>query len=161
MWFSVSATTRPRRATEQEGKDYFFLSKEEFLRKIERGELIEWEQIYGDYYGSLKSEVDRAFAAGSALLFDVDVNGALSIKKKFAHEAVLLFIKPPSLDVLAARLRSRKTESEDALRKRLERASMELGKAPEFDHTIVNDDLEKAVDRADEIVRREVLAQEV
>ncbi len=159
--FSVSATTRSRRPTEEHGKDYFFLSREDFQRNIQRGELIEWEEIYGDYYGSLNSEVQRAFGSNRSLLFDIDVNGALSIKRKFGAESLLIFIKPPSIEVLATRLRRRKTESEEAVRRRLERASMELGRAPEFDYAIVNDDLQRAVERADEIIRREVLTQEV
>ncbi|HWP81376.1 MAG TPA: guanylate kinase [Bacteroidota bacterium] len=152
MLFSVSATTRAKRPGEVEGKDYFFLTKEEFTSRVERGELVEWEEIYGNYYGTLKSEVDRALSRGEVMLFDVDVKGALSIKKKYGSEAILIFIKPPSFEALKERLTNRKTEDEAALKRRLERVSMELQQADQFDFQVVNDDLSTAIDQVDKII---------
>jgi guanylate kinase len=152
--FSVSATTRHRRSTEIDGKDYYFIPVSEFEKKIQRGDLIEWENIYGDYYGSLKSEVDKAYAAGRSILFDVDVKGALSIKNKYGKEAVLIFIKPPSIEKLTERLRNRKTESEESFIRRMERVTMELSRANEFDHIIVNDELEKAINTVDSVIQK-------
>jgi len=149
--FSVSATTRPKRPREVQGKDYFFLSKEEFKKKIGQGELVEWEEIYGDYYGTLKSEIDRVQRNGMPMLFDVDVKGALTIKKQYP-EAVLIFIKPPSMEALKARLMMRKTESEEALKKRLERVPMELEQGKYFDHSVVNDTVDNAVAEVENIV---------
>lgn len=152
--FSVSATTRPKRAHEVDGKDYFFLAKNEFERRIRNDELVEWEQIYGDYYGSLKSEIDRAFREGKSIILDVDVKGALSIKTKYANDSVLIFIKPPSREILTRRLMNRKTETAEALNKRLERVAMEIERSKEFDFTVVNDDLEEAVGKVDLIICR-------
>lgn len=151
MKFSVSATTRPKRNGEIDGKDYFFLSREEFEKKIQNGELLEWEEIYGNYYGTLKSVVENALKNGDVLVFDVDVNGALSIKKKFPDDSILIFIKPPNIETLKERLKRRKTESEEQIKKRLERVPMELEKAKYFDYIFVNDNLEdtiKSVTRA-------------
>ncbi len=151
--FSVSATTRPKRAVETDGRDYFFLSKEEFERRIGRDELVEWEEIYGDYYGTLKCEVDRAISTRTPMLFDVDVKGALSIRKKYPDNALLIFIRPPSLEILIERLRNRKTETPETFARRIERVTMELGMAPQFDRSVVNDDLNRAFDDADGIVK--------
>jgi guanylate kinase len=151
MHFSVSATTRARRANEIDGHDYHFITREEFQAKIRRDELAEWEQIYDDFYGTPLSEI--AATGGGAVLFDIDVKGALSIKRKYPAQSLLIFVRPPSLEVLAERLRNRKTESAEALKKRLERATMELELAKEFDHTVTNDVLEEAIARADAIVR--------
>ena len=153
FFFSISATSRPKRMVEVHGKDYFFITRKEFEEKIRRDELAEWEQIYGDYYGSLKSEINRAFAAGTSILFDVDVKGALSIKKKYPMDTVLIFVQPPSIELLTERLRNRKTETPETFAKRMERVAMELELAPEFDHTIINDVLEKAIGAVDEIVK--------
>jgi guanylate kinase len=131
--FSVSATTRKKRDAEVHGQDYFFLTEKEFEEKIAQGELIEWERIYGDYYGSLKSQVDHALRTGTSMLFDVDVKGALSIKRKYPTDAVLIFIDPPSLESLTQRLSNRKTESAETLHRRLERVPMEMAKGAEFD----------------------------
>ncbi len=155
--FSVSATTRSKRNTEIEGKDYFFISKNEFEKKINQDELIEWEQIYGDYYGSLKSEVEKAMNNDRAILFDIDVKGALSIKNKYPKDSILIFIKPPSLKLLTDRLRSRKTETAETLNKRMERVTMELDCAKKFDHCVVNDVLEKAVSSVDAIIAGEII----
>ncbi len=150
--FSVSATTRSQRPEEQEGKDYFFLTQEEFKSKIHRRELVEWELIYDDYYGTLKSEIDRALRSGKRMVFDVDVKGALSIKRNYPRETVLIFIKPPSMEVLKQRLARRKTESEASLQKRLERVPMELAQERNFDFSVVNDDISYAVQEVESIV---------
>ncbi|MDD8018504.1 MAG: guanylate kinase [Bacteroidota bacterium] len=152
--FSVSATTRTMREGEREGKDYFFLTKEEFERLIVRGELVEHEFFYQTYYGTLKREVDRALNAGHSMIFDVDVKGAQSIKKKYPNDTIQFFIAPPSKEVLEQRLRNRKTESEEKIRHRLERVPMELEIGKSFDHIVVNDDLQKAINDVDGIVKK-------
>jgi guanylate kinase len=149
--FSVSATTRPRRGKEVDGKDYYFISRNEFEQGIKEQKFIEHENIYGDLYGTPKSEVQRVVGAGKSILFDVDVNGAISIKKQFP-EAVLIFIKPPSVEILYSRLVKRKTDSPESLKKRLERVPLELKKEDEFDYQVVNDDLEKAVAEVERII---------
>lgn len=143
--FSVSATTRPKRNGEVDGRDYFFLTREEFESKIKNGELLEWEEIYGNYYGTLKSVVESALKNGEVLLFDVDVNGAISIKNKFPDDSVLIFIKPPNIETLKERLKRRKTETDEQIQKRLERVPMELEKAGYFDYIFVNDNLDDTV----------------
>ena len=152
MLFSVSATTRPKREMEVEGKDYFFLPRQEFERRTRVGELVEWEEIYGDLYGTLKIEVDRALTNGKAMLFDIDVKGGLSIKRKYLGDAVLIFVKPPSLEVLKSRLLNRKTEDEATFRRRMERVAMELGMASLFDYQVVNDDVQTAIAEVDKLV---------
>ena len=149
--FSVSATTRPRRPGEQDGKDYFFLTPDEFRRRVGTGEFVEWEEIYGNFYGTLQNEVDAALAAGKHLLFDVDVKGALSIKAKYP-QALLIFISPPSAAVLEDRLRARLTEDAVTLARRLERVPMELAQAPKFDRCVVNDLLDRATGEVQTIV---------
>lgn len=156
MEFSVSATTRRQRDGEVHGRDYYFLTREEFLEKIGQDELVEWEEIYGYYYGTLKSVVEKALREGKLLLFDVDVNGGLSIKKKYPEDALLIFIAPPSIEIAMKRLRDRKTESEEDLRRRFERMPMEMEKGNLYDFTVVNDQLERAVDTVDEIIQREI-----
>lgn len=142
--FSVSATTRAPRPGEQDGTDYFFLSDDEFRRRVEDGEFIEFETYNGHLYGTLRSEIERIATVGIALL-DIDVRGALNVKRLYGDEALTLFIEPPSLAALADRLRNRRTEDEDVVRRRLERAEDELTYAPRFDAIVVNDDLETAV----------------
>jgi guanylate kinase len=154
--FSVSATTRPKRPTETDGKDYFFLARAEFEKRIAAGAFVEWESIYGNLYGTLKSEVDAALAQGTHLIFDVDVKGALSIKRAYP-EACLIFIRPPSIAVLEQRLRARLTEDAETLRQRMERVPMELDQAGLFDHQVVNDVLSDATDEVDTIVKQHVL----
>jgi len=157
LTFSVSATTREKRDNEIEGVDYFFITREDFERRKQRGEFIECEEIYGDYYGSLKSEVERAINAGKSIVFDVDVKGAMSIKKQYPKDAVLIFIKPPSIEVLKDRLMKRGTESESELEKRLQRVEMEMDQAQHFDYVVVNDNLQKAINEVNEIVQKETL----
>ncbi len=154
MLFSVSATTRPRRNAETEGKDYFFLSRSEFETRIRKGDLIEWEEIYGNYYGTLKSEVNKALQQGRAMLFDVDVKGGLSIRQAFRDDSLLIFIKPPSFEVLWKRLENRKTENFETFKVRMARVPMELEEGNKFDHQVVNDDLQKAIEEVDSIIRK-------
>ena len=142
--FSVSATTRSRRADEVDGKDYFFLGEPEFKKRLAAGDFVEWEQLYGDHYGTLKSEVDRARDSNKNLLFDVDVKGGLSIKKVYP-DALLIFIRPPGIEALRTRLLKRQTEDLVTVQKRLDRVPMELELGAQFYHDVVNDDLEKAI----------------
>jgi guanylate kinase len=151
--FSVSATTRPRREHEADGVDYHFLTREEFRRRVDAGEFVEFEELFGQMYGTLKKEVDAGLGAGKSLLFDVDVKGALSIKKLYDGTAVLIFVKPPDVASLLARLQNRRTEDPEALRRRLDRVPLEMAEAGKFDHQVVNDLLEDAVARVDDIVR--------
>ncbi len=156
LLFSVSATTRSIRAGEVEGKDYFFLTRDDFERKIEAGELVEWEEIYGNLYGTLKSEVDRALSQGRVMLFDIDVKGGLSIKRHYPDDSVLIFIKPPSVEVLRQRLLNRKTEDPTAVAQRMERVAMELEQGTKFDYQVVNDDLATAIAEVEKIVTSHV-----
>lgn len=144
--FSVSATSRAPRGQEVDGQDYYFLSHDEFIRRVHRDEFLEWEEVYaGTCYGTLKSEIDRIWSKNNIIVFDVDVNGGRNIKRYFGSDALSIFVMPPSLDVLEQRLRNRGTDSEEAIVKRLGRSAEELKQAPLFDVTIVNDDLHHAV----------------
>lgn len=154
--FSVSATTRSMRPGESNGKDYFFLSTEEFERLIENRELVEHEHFYGTHYGTLKREVDRALKAGHCMIFDVDVKGARSIKTMYPDDTVQVFIAPPSIEVLEQRLRNRGTEDEEKLRRRLQRVPMEIETGMTFDHIVVNDDLQSAIEEVDAIVTSKI-----
>ena len=154
--FSVSATTRTKRLTEEEGKDYFFLRKEEFEQLIRQQALVEHEEIYGNYYGTLKREVDRALDAGKCMVFDVDVHGGLSIKKLYAEKSVIMFIEPPSIQVLETRLRNRKTEDEETFQRRMARVASELEIGKQFDYRIINDSLTRAIDEVDNIITRQL-----
>lgn len=151
--FSVSATTRTKRPRETHGQDYFFLTHDEFARKIHEDELVEWEEIYGQRYGTLKSEVDRVLRNGKMMLFDVDVKGALSIKRKYPREAVLIFVRPPDMETLKQRLTHRNTENEASLAKRLARVPMELEEGRNFDHTVINDEVNRAVGEIELLLR--------
>jgi len=151
--FSISATTRPKRTNEKDGVDYFFLTQEEFQKKISTGDFLEWEEVYaGTYYGSLKSEVDKLLEKGENVIFDVDVQGALNIKRIYGNQAIALFIRPPSAEVLAERLIQRGTESEESLKRRIDKSTYELSFEHEFDVTIVNTYLEEAQNNAKKIV---------
>jgi guanylate kinase len=153
MRFSVSATTRPPRAGERHGVDYYFLSEEAFRQLIQDGQLVEYEEVYpGRFYGTLQSEIASASPQHPVLL-DLDVKGALRIKERFGEEALAIFIKPPSLEVLAERLRKRGTENAATLAQRLERARMELAQENRFDAVVVNDDLERATTETLNLVR--------
>ena len=153
MRFSVSATTRPKRENETDGIDYHFLSPEEFRTKIANNEFLEWEEVYKDrYYGSLKSEVDRILNEGNIALFDIDVVGGLNIRKHYGRQLLDVFVMPPSVDELHKRLVARATEDEESLRKRLDKAEEEMHAAFQFNHVIVNVDLQKAIQEAEDKV---------
>jgi guanylate kinase len=154
--FSVSGTTRMKRPNEKNGVDYFFLSKEEFERLIQKNELVEHELIYGNYYGTLKREVDRAVRNNKTMVFDVDVKGGLSIKRLYGDNAALIFIEPPSVAVLEQRLRNRKTEDEETFRKRMERVALELEMGKQFDFHVINNTLSRAIDEVDEIIKKQI-----
>ncbi|MCK5573595.1 MAG: guanylate kinase [Bacteroidetes bacterium] len=142
--FSVSATTRLARPGEQDGRDYYFLAKPEFLRQVQEGDFVEWEELFGNYYGTLRSEIGGKRNKGKHLVFDVDVKGALSIKRQYP-EALLIFVHPPSVEALRQRLRDRHTEDESALKLRTDRVAMELKARHKFDCQVANDSLEQAV----------------
>lgn len=147
--FSISATSRQKRGEEVDGKDYYFLSAKEFKNKIKNDEFLEWEEVYRDnFYGTLKTEVERIWAKGKNVIFDIDVSGGLRIKRKFPNETLAVFVKPPSIDELKIRLKKRKTESEDKINMRVAKASAELATAPLFDVIVVNDNLENALEDA-------------
>lgn len=154
--FSVSATTRQQRPNEVHGKDYFFLDREEFQQRIASGELIEWEEIFGNLYGTLRSQIARQLqeAEGDArVIFDVDVKGALSIRAAFPDEALLVFIAPPSLEELERRLRNRQTESAQVQQTRINRARMEMEMQGQFDAVVVNDIVERAVQQIEALLQ--------
>ncbi len=150
--FSVSATTRPQRPGEVHGKDYFFLSRQEFEAAIRAGDLVEYEEIFGHLYGTLRSQVEEALRRGEFLLFDVDVKGALSLRRAYPEETFLIFIAPPSMEELERRLRQRGTETEEQIRQRLQRAAIELGYQEAFDVVIRNERLEETLRQAELIV---------
>lgn len=156
--FSVSVTTRPKRKNEVDGVDYFFVDDKEFERRIENNEFIEWERFYDYYYGTLKSFVDDNISAGKSVLFEVDVKGALSLKKIYP-ESHLIYIDPPSFEELVKRLKNRKTESEEDLQKRIDRAKMELSYKQEFDYIFVNDELNKVYKNVKSLIK-EILSKE-
>lgn len=151
--FSISATSREKRGTEEDGKDYYFLSAKEFKNKIKNDEFLEWEEVYRDnFYGTLKTEVERIWKLGKHVIFDIDVSGGLRIKRKFPEETLAVFVKPPSIDELKIRLKKRKTESADKINMRVAKASAELATAPLFDVVIENDNLDNALKEAHELV---------
>ena len=150
LGFSISASTRDRRGrTESHGKDYYFLSPEEFKHKIDADEFIEWEEVYaGNFYGTLKSEIDRIWAEGKDVIFDVDVKGGLNLKKYFGDKALAIFVKVPSIDVLKARLNDRGTETEESLSRRLFKANFEMSFQDQFDVVLVNEHLDTSLAEA-------------
>ena len=153
--FSISATSRQPREGEVDGKDYYYLSHDEFMRRVAAGDFLEWEEVYqGTCYGTLKSEIDRIWNNGGVIVFDVDVNGGRNIKRYFGDDALSIFVMPPSVEVLEQRLRSRGTDSEESIARRLGRSAEELKQAPQFDVTIVNDDLQRAVSETREVINK-------
>ncbi|MEX0680267.1 MAG: guanylate kinase [Balneolales bacterium] len=151
--FSVSATTRPRRPHEENGREYHFLNQEEFEKAINEGAFLEWEEFYdGKRYGTLIKEVEKELKKGYFVLFDIEVKGALNVKAQYGNDAMAVFIKPPSDAVLVERLHNRGTENDESMQLRLNRARMELGYADSFDHVIVNDDLERAYEELSHLV---------
>lgn len=151
--FSISATSRKPRGEERDGVDYYFLSNDEFRARVERDEFVEWEEVYaGTCYGTLRSEMERIWAKGNVILFDVDVMGGIKLKRLFGDDACSVFIMPPSVEELERRLRGRGTDAEEVIRKRIDKAEFELSKSSEFDFTVVNDDLHQAVDETVAII---------
>lgn len=151
--FSVSATTRPPRAHEVEGRDYYFISPEKFRELLAQGAFVEWEEVYeGLFYGTLKREVERLWAAGRHIIFDIDVKGALNIKRLYPRETLAVFVRPPSVEALRKRLLGRSTEDEATLKKRLGKAEEEMASEDKFDLVLVNDSLEEALKKAEQIV---------
>ena len=151
--FSVSATTRGKRDHEEDGRDYYFLSKDDFEAKLKENQFIEYEEVYkGQYYGTLLSEVERIEQKGKHIVFDIDVKGAVSVKKAFGDRVLTVFIKPPSFEILKQRLIDRNTESEEALKTRIARMKEELTYETKFDRVLVNDLLEVAFEEAEHIV---------
>lgn len=151
--FSVSATSRARRGREKHGEHYYFISISEFKDHIKNDDFLEWEEVYRDnFYGTLKSEVERLWAEGKNVIFDIDVVGGLRIKKKFPDKTLAVFVKPPSVDELKIRLKKRSTESDDKINMRIAKASVELATAPQFDKIIKNYDLDTALGEAKQLV---------
>jgi len=153
LGFSISASTRDKRGrTEKNGKDYYFLSPDEFKQKIDAGEFIEWEEVYaGNFYGTLKSEIERIWREGKDVVFDVDVQGGIKLKQYFGDKALAIFVKVPSFEALQERLKGRGTESEESLSRRLFKAKFEMAFADKFDEIIVNDDLNRATSEAQKL----------
>ena len=152
--FSISAATREARGEEVNGKDYYFMSLSDFKTHIKNEDFVEWEEVYRDnFYGTLKSEVERIWAKGKNVIFDIDVAGGLRIKHKFPEETLAVFVKPPSVDELKRRLKERSTESEDKINMRIAKASVELATAPQFDVVIKNYDLNIALEEAHQLVK--------
>jgi guanylate kinase len=154
LGFSISASTRDKRGrTEQHGKDYYFLTPEEFKSKIDQNEFIEWEEVYeGNFYGTLKEEIQRLWDSGRHVIFDVDVKGGINLKKYFGDQALAIYVKVPSLEVLQERLKDRGTESDESLSRRLYKAKFESTFEDKFDTTILNDDIEKSFSQAEKLV---------
>ena len=151
--FSISATTRSPRINEVDGEDYHFISKIDFLDRIEKNEILEWQEVYQDvYYGTLRSEIDRIWAQGNHVVFDVDVQGAINLKKEFGNRAISIFIKVDKLSLLRDRLKDRGTETGESLNERVNKAVEEMKEETKFDEIIVNHDLELAFKEAEEIV---------
>lgn len=152
--FSVSATSRAKRAGEEHGRDYWFLSADEFRERIDTGDFVEWEEVYpNQFYGTLRSEIGRMHAQGLQVLFDVDVVGGLNLKEQFGEDALAVFVMPPSLEELERRLRNRSSESEDSLRKRVDKAVDEMEYADRFDVILRNEELPVAQQEALQLVK--------
>jgi guanylate kinase len=152
--FSISAASREPRGEEVNGKDYYFISTEEFKKHIKNEDFLEWEEVYRDnFYGTLKSEIERIWGLGKNVIFDIDVAGGLRIKHKFPEETLAVFVKPPSIDELKIRLKKRSTESDEKINMRIAKASVELATAPQFDKIIKNYDLDTAKEEAYQLVK--------
>jgi guanylate kinase len=152
--FSISATTRPPRGGEKNGKDYYFISKEEFLHRIAKKQFVEFEEVYsGTFYGTLRTEIERIWERGKTVIFDIDVEGGLHLKRKYDDQALAIFVQPPSLEVLIERLTGRGTDTAEKLSERFIKAEKELNYAPQFDIILKNYDLQTACEEAEELVR--------
>jgi guanylate kinase len=151
--FSVSATTRQKRDSEVDGKDYFFITEEEFISRIDNNEFAEWEKVYDYYYGTFRYFIEETIISGKSIILELDVNGAIALKKIY-NEANLIYILPPDTEELVKRLKNRRTETEADLLKRIERAKMELSMKDKFDYLVLNKDLEKAVLETKSLIKR-------
>jgi guanylate kinase len=152
--FSISATSRKIRGKEINGKDYYFISLEEFKKHIEKNDFVEWEEVYrNNFYGTLKSEIDRIWANGKHVIFDIDVVGGLRIKEKYPEQTLAVFVQPPSIEEMELRLRKRKTDSEEKILERVQKAERELKFSGRFDTVLVNDDLEEAKKKTYQLVK--------
>ncbi len=152
--FSISATSRAPRVHEKNGIDYYFMSLKEFKNHIKNDDFLEWEEVYRDnFYGTLKKEVERIWAQGKHVVFDIDVVGGLDIKKIYPEQTLAVFVQPPSIEELKIRLKKRKTESDDKINMRVAKASIELATAPQFDHIIINNELNVALEEAYDLVK--------
>src|SRR6201996_539927 len=152
--FSISATTRQPRGDEKDGKDYYFISKEEFLHFIAKKHFVEFEEVYsGTFYGTLRTEIERIWEKGNAVIFDIDVEGGLHLKRKYEDQALAIFVQPPSLEVLKQRLTGRGTDNEEKLKERFAKAEKELNYAPKFDIILKNHDLQTACAEAEQLVK--------
>ncbi len=159
--FSISACSREKRSNEVDGKDYYFIPVEQFKKKIKNNEFVEWEEVYpGQFYGTLQSEIERIWAKGNHVIFDVDVIGGLNLKQKFLEQSLAVFIMPPSIEELEKRLTGRSSDSEESIRKRIDKATKEISFSNQFDVAIVNDVLEAALKQSEEIVRNFLKEQE-
>lgn len=156
LGFSISASTRDKRGrTEKDGKDYYFLTPEEFKQKIDQDEFIEWEEVYaGNFYGTLKTEIDRIWNEGKNVIFDVDVKGGINLKKYFGDKALSIFVKVPSIEMLKDRLLERGTENDESLSRRLFKAKFEMTFQDKFDIVLINDDLEKSLQEAQRLYNK-------
>ena len=153
--FSISATSRKPRANEKHGVDYFFISPSQFQKQIDQGDFIEYEEVYpGVYYGTLRAEVERLWHEGKHVIFDIDVEGGLQIKKQFPSQTITIFIKPPSLEALKERLTNRETESTESLKIRLDKAENEMKLAPKFEHIVQNNIVSEAGSKIEELVKQ-------
>jgi guanylate kinase len=154
LGFSVSATTRPKRAGEKEGEHYYFLSNDEFRKKIQNGDFVEWEEVYDNvFYGTLRSEIERIWQYGKHVIFDIDVEGGLNIKNQYPENSLAVFVQPPSIEHLRQRLMERATDHLENIEKRVTKAVHELRYAPRFDHVIINMDKNKTLDEAVRLVK--------
>lgn len=152
--FSISATSRPKRGVEENGKDYYYLSVDEFKEKVANNEFLEWEEVYaGTHYGTLKIEVERIWAKGKAVIFDIDVEGGLNLKNQYKHDSIGIFVMPPSIKILEERLHSRSTDNKESIARRISKAEKELKTAKLFDVFILNENLDEAFVKAEEIVK--------
>ncbi|MCE3258503.1 MAG: guanylate kinase [Bacteroidetes bacterium] len=152
--FSISATSRPKRGVEENGKDYYYLTPEEFKEKIANKEFLEWEEVYaGTYYGTLRAEVERIWAKGKAVIFDIDVEGGLNLKSQFKHNALAIFVMPPSIKILEERLKTRQTDNPESIARRIAKAENELRTAELFDVSILNEKLEEACAKAERLAQ--------
>ena len=154
--FSISSTTRKIREGEKDGNHYYFLTQTDFENKIKNNEFIEYEEIFGNYYGTLKSEVDKIWTENKILLFDIDVKGAYSIKKNYPNETLLIFLKPPSIEILAERLKNRKTENEEQIKNRISRAELEIEMSKNFDFIVTNSLLDETLNTVQKIINENI-----